>query len=842
MQKPGTDQLLEHGRFLRALACSLLDAPGRADDIVQETWLAALRKPPKSGVPLGAWLAAVVRNRVRRLRRNETRRRRREQAAARPGWVRSTLDLVEVETIRREVVEAVLGLGEPYRTVILLRFYDDLPPREIAKQLGLPGSTVRTMLQRALRRLRGKLDATREGGRRSWCLALVPVAAARAKGSAFPASVVGGFAAMGTTKVKLAIAALILALAGVGAAVWPRADRRARDHSGTWRTADANKSRDDGVLATHAAAGPGRPEGGKTEEGTRAPTLLRGRLLVPPETPAAAAQVTVRAVIGKLDRSGASATGRSGEDLTFTVDVAGIVGTQGTRELEVRVDHPFCLPAATRVPVHRSRAGVRLDPMEIRLARAAVVRGLVVGPEGPLAGTRVGLLRILGSDPGDLPVDEGVTGEDGRYLLRAKEDGLYLVAAVQEGYLAAARSRELRVAQVIDAAPLRMERGATLSGRVSVNGEPAPGARVAAAPARGGHLLGWEQLLWSRRTLTRGRISAKAGKGGRFRIEGLETGPCSVAVTRLPDAHPDAVRDESGKPLALSAFAPATGVELDLSLAYLRIRLRAGGRPTAGNGTLGHYHISIGAEGRVLGVRPGAEYEIEAGVTGYRRQKRTVRAPAAAVTEEVAFDLVPQEARGTIFVTLAAAAGDPECPIPEQAAFALFPAEQKEGRPEADWLASREKGLFRLERAPAGPHRLVMNRSRSLLLRFHDYLPVDASVVVRPDEPARVTLRIRRGGRLRVAAYDRQGHVLEAACTLVDDAGRRVPVRFGWRDGPGWLTGPRLGGRGPCDVEKVLEPGRYRLEFACEGFEDTTAEVDLKRGATRLVEVELAPR
>ena len=178
---------------------------------------------------------------------------------------------------------------------------------------------------------------------------------------------------------------------------------------------------------------------------------------------------------------------------------------------------------------------MRVDPMEVRLARAAVVRGRVEDHDGPTVGVRVGLFQMVGGGLVNLPDDEAVTREDGIYLLRAREDGSYFVAAVHSGYLAAGRSHKMLVAQVIDAAPLRMERGVTLSGHVFVNGEPAPGARVEAAPAsRGGHLLNWKGLLWSDKAITRGRIAAKAGEKGRFLIEGLEAGACRVAVTWLP--------------------------------------------------------------------------------------------------------------------------------------------------------------------------------------------------------------------------------------------------------------------------------------------------------------------
>src|SRR6185503_16110462 len=68
------------------------------------------------------------------------------------------------------VIRAVLALDEPYRSVVLLRFFEDLPPRRIAERLGVPVETVRTRLRRALAKLREDLDG-RVGGTEAWCAA-----------------------------------------------------------------------------------------------------------------------------------------------------------------------------------------------------------------------------------------------------------------------------------------------------------------------------------------------------------------------------------------------------------------------------------------------------------------------------------------------------------------------------------------------------------------------------------------------------------------------------------------------------------------------------------------------
>jgi RNA polymerase sigma-70 factor (ECF subfamily) len=54
-----------------------------------------------------------------------------------------------------ELRRALQGLDDPYREVVLLRFFGDLSLAEIAAQTGRPVATVKTHLRRGLLRLRG---------------------------------------------------------------------------------------------------------------------------------------------------------------------------------------------------------------------------------------------------------------------------------------------------------------------------------------------------------------------------------------------------------------------------------------------------------------------------------------------------------------------------------------------------------------------------------------------------------------------------------------------------------------------------------------------------------------
>ena len=169
------ESLLAHGDFLRALVARLVSDDSTADDIVQATWLSALKHPPRTGGSARAWLYRVAQNHVRQLRRGEGRRRAREQEPRPSLQVPSPADIVERESARRAVVDAVVELGEPYRSTILLRFYEDLPPRKVAKVLGVPVETVRTRTRRGLEQLRQRLDGEYGNDRESWSRAVMPL-------------------------------------------------------------------------------------------------------------------------------------------------------------------------------------------------------------------------------------------------------------------------------------------------------------------------------------------------------------------------------------------------------------------------------------------------------------------------------------------------------------------------------------------------------------------------------------------------------------------------------------------------------------------------------------------
>ena len=276
------EELLQHTAWVRALALRLLDDRESADDIVQETWLATLRRPPRDRESLRPWLAAVVHNLARLRRRSDRRRLARERASAAGEAVPSTERLVEFEAERRRLVEGVLRLREPYRSAVLQRYWQGLSPAEIARRHGVPSSTVRSRLERAHRQLRADLER-RTGDARGTLRSLLVL---------FPSTFADqgrGAVSMGVpllmSKAKVAsVVAVVIVLSSV--ALWRSDAKLGRDPSPTRQT----------VSTPALAEVPARVDG--------------VRVVVPAENPAPVAQeldepVATGAVEGSVyDREG----------------------------------------------------------------------------------------------------------------------------------------------------------------------------------------------------------------------------------------------------------------------------------------------------------------------------------------------------------------------------------------------------------------------------------------------------------------------------------------------------------------------------------------------------------
>lgn len=207
------NSLLEHQGFLRRFALDLIGDEQSAEDLVQETWLAALLKPPGHTGSLRAWLARVLRNRAFNRARANRIRDQHELYVARDRVDTSSEDLDSVFLLHGEIVEELGKLREPYRRAIYLRYYREWSPKEIAAEEEVPLATVRTRLRRGLDELREALDRRYGGKRTLWC---APLAGLVKKGTATSAAAPTTAGALGGLLIAKAVAGCV----AIAALVW----------------------------------------------------------------------------------------------------------------------------------------------------------------------------------------------------------------------------------------------------------------------------------------------------------------------------------------------------------------------------------------------------------------------------------------------------------------------------------------------------------------------------------------------------------------------------------------------------------------------------------------------
>jgi RNA polymerase sigma-70 factor, ECF subfamily len=154
-----------------AMALRLVGSERDAEDVAQEAFLRVHRglEGFKGNAKFSTWLYRITFNLCTDwLRKNR-----------RPGRATTSLDdaaevadaSVQLEqgvldaAERQPLREALDGLQERYRTLVVLHYYQGLPCQQIAEVLGMPLKTVATRLYRARRMLRERLDTSGRRGK-----------------------------------------------------------------------------------------------------------------------------------------------------------------------------------------------------------------------------------------------------------------------------------------------------------------------------------------------------------------------------------------------------------------------------------------------------------------------------------------------------------------------------------------------------------------------------------------------------------------------------------------------------------------------------------------------------
>jgi RNA polymerase sigma-70 factor (ECF subfamily) len=161
----------EHYVSIFGYAAARIDTIDKAEDVVASTFqraLANIDSYSPGGTPFVAWLFGIARN----VLREERRRARRVTVAPLRVWyqhVASRVPFSNRQDRRKshdpEVVEktidlrnAIQSLTPDQRDVIILRYVQDLPIREVALRIGKPESAIYSLQARAIAALRRRLD------------------------------------------------------------------------------------------------------------------------------------------------------------------------------------------------------------------------------------------------------------------------------------------------------------------------------------------------------------------------------------------------------------------------------------------------------------------------------------------------------------------------------------------------------------------------------------------------------------------------------------------------------------------------------------------------------------
>ncbi len=163
--------------WLRRLAVAIVHDTDVAEDIAQDALLAAHRGRANAVHREPGWFARVVRNLAFTRLRRDARRTDRERIAGRSeAGEEPAAALVRLE-VQEELLRAVRNLSEPYRSTVLLRWFDGLDATEVARRMNVPLRTVHTRTTRALALLRDDLDRRSHGDRSRWMSACLPFVA-----------------------------------------------------------------------------------------------------------------------------------------------------------------------------------------------------------------------------------------------------------------------------------------------------------------------------------------------------------------------------------------------------------------------------------------------------------------------------------------------------------------------------------------------------------------------------------------------------------------------------------------------------------------------------------------
>jgi len=896
----GLQEFLRQRAFLRRLARSLLADDEQAEDLVQETWLAASSGGIQAARAPRAWLGGVLRNLAFKWRRGKERRVERERRAARVerwdagGEVELTLD------VQRRVVDAVQALSEPQRSAIVLRYYHDLGPREIAERQGVPLDTVKTRLRRGLQGLRSSLGSADGDARASWTVALLPLAAGSGR-AAPPVGLLEGLRttlSVGAGGIMAAKLATVVGLAILVTAGWWLVDTGPRVALEEEALAPAPHAAELSAPSAEAAGGEIVHEdersaiavveaGPSSATPAEAPSAgwwltleLRGW------TPGDAGSLAVEVGRDQHDEAGLVSTLEAVRRLRLDVTSMFEEPEDVPEKLVVRLDHPAYLPAEVWVVVPPELRG--LDPREPRELHTAVdlvrAEGVVVGrvrreDGGEVSELIVGLFPLERDRPRYDPSEWVQCEESGNYRLRTATLGEHVVVAADRmAYRPAARRPRPATARttvapgsLVRVDPLVVDAGCSIGGQACLpGGSPVPAAKVAVqlGPAVSTRYYADPfRLIWDEGTFELPGQNVEADAEGRFLVSSLAPRRYRVsALANMAEREPGVpfMRETEVARSAVEVSAPAEDVRLIVSSPGVVFRVTGDGVPVQAemwvvteNGFLGTSTDERGLSGVQRGGLEGLT--VIFGHPEYLEREVVLTPDEVARGGVVDVELERGPAPGTLALLVDPTLSATLRAIPVDVyAYDLdrLPADRAAAIIGAIPFASgKGEGFAHLQ--PRGPQprfarpsesEIVVSGLRPARYLFrvvprpgHDHMliPTTFELEIGEGESVRRPWRPTLGGLVRV---NLKGRLASGSprYVLLDPDGEPMEVEFA---GEGPVEGSHRQGTNPepglNELRPLLAPGRYELEIRVRRALVRTIPIVVQAGATLDVEIDL---